>query len=491
MEQTSRQIGPYDLRDELGRSSFYTTYLAYDSDAERFAAVKVAGARISGSSALTEQFIVAGERAARLRHRGIVPVYSSGMADGVPYIAMQYVDGLTLRRWLDGFNGLISSAEAAGIARQIASALDYAHRLGVVHRELHADNVFVADDGRILVADFTLAEVKAAAGSNLPANYVHTADLPYLAPEQLQAPTTVNSYADIYSLGVITYNMLTGSLPFRGDDSDTLRRAIVHEMPMPPEYANPNVPPGMAYVLKCVLAKEPGMRYATAADFATALHEGQMWIPGVSSAEEAAATGTPRSGAGGTWIARNRVALFLLLALAAIVVAALALLQTSPQLNARVAQLAGFATPAISIANVIDRAEDAAGVMANTATPVAAGDSGNVDAVSGDATESDGGVAIALADSPTPTPDTSPDGQSAPEPTNGNQPTGTATTVLPTMTSTAASTVGSPATPTAMPSANASPSPIATAPAEVNAGAVTLEPASQTPSPDSAPRGKR
>ncbi len=134
---------------------------------------------------------------------------------------------------------------------------------------------------------------------------MHTADLAFLAPEQLHSAARVGPQADIYSLGVITYALLTGALPFAGEDAVTLRRAVVDEIPIPPEAINPAIPPGMAYVLKCVLAKEPDMRYATASDFAAALHEGQMWMPGLpDSAPSTGAAGRRQAAQYGDTAAR-------------------------------------------------------------------------------------------------------------------------------------------------------------------------------------------
>ncbi|MCB0132523.1 MAG: protein kinase [Caldilineaceae bacterium] len=478
MEQITKSIGPYEIRDELGQSKFYTVYLAYEQAADRFVALKVAGPRVAASSDLTRRFVDAGRRAQTLDHRNIVPVYAADVIDGTPLIAMQYVAGVTLRRWLDSFDAPLTADQANQITDQIAAALDYAHRRGVVHKAIHADNIFVTDEGQVLVADFGLADVALAASGGQPVNYVHTADLPYLPPEELRTDSGVNAAADVYSLGVISYLLLTGALPFQGTDPIALRRAIIDAMPVPPEAVNPAIQPGVAYVLKCALAKEPDMRYASANDFVVALREGQAWNPdmGAPITMPMSAAAAARRKLGSAWLLHNRGVLFGLLALLAVVLAGLALLRTQPELATQLGQLTGQSAPTVTVAS----SASAASMAAMTTTPAArgstddesagtpppagtevalAGNGAQAELASATPVEATGAIsATTTSDTPT-TPTATPTGTDAPtatsEPTATNAstatdaPTATATkTATATAPATAAATATSAVTPT-------------------------------------------
>jgi serine/threonine protein kinase/tetratricopeptide (TPR) repeat protein len=269
---TSRDatLGSYRIDRQLGRGGMGTVFLAYDSTLRRPVALKVLGEGADDDTA-RNRLLHEARNAAALNHPNICTIHEVGHADGKTFIAMEYVDGRSLRDHIDG--GALPLPDVLRFGIQAADALDYAHRHGVVHRDFKAANAMVATDGRLKIVDFGLAHRGDAlmteattVGSLVTAGV--PAGTPYaMAPEQVRGATT-DARADIWALGVLLYEMATGSTPFRAATVPELFAAILNESPRP--YST-SVAMALQQVVERCLEKEPGQRYQDAADVRVAL----------------------------------------------------------------------------------------------------------------------------------------------------------------------------------------------------------------------------
>jgi predicted Ser/Thr protein kinase len=259
----SALAGRYGLSSELGSGGMATVYLAEDLRHRRKVAVKVLRSDLAATLG-PERFAREIEIAAQLQHPHILPVLDSGDADGFLFYVMPYIEGESLGERLKR-EGRLSVAEAARLLGEIADALAYAHAHGVVHRDVKPDNVLLS--GRhVLVADFGVAKAVSQASGAVPA--LTTAGLAvgtpnYMAPEQAIADPTVDHRADIYALGVLGYEMLTGEPPFSGTTRAVLAAHALEEPP-PVTARRPDVPEGLAELIARCLAKNPESRWQSA-----------------------------------------------------------------------------------------------------------------------------------------------------------------------------------------------------------------------------------
>jgi non-specific serine/threonine protein kinase len=258
----------YRIERELGRGGMATVYLAEDLKHRRWVAIKLLNPEV-GAEIGPERFRREIEIAARLAHPHIVALHDSGIADHRLFYVMPYIEGESLRAKLDR-DGRLPLADALRLAREIASALGYAHRHGLIHRDIKPGNVLLSD-GMALVADFGVARVTGAEDTGRLTSIGTTLGTPaYMAPEQISASGEIDGRADIYSLGCLLYELLAGQPPFSGTF-----QALVHQhlcvAPRPVTDWHPEVPPGVAAAIAKSLAKQPADRHATAASFAEAL----------------------------------------------------------------------------------------------------------------------------------------------------------------------------------------------------------------------------
>jgi beta-lactam-binding protein with PASTA domain/predicted Ser/Thr protein kinase len=258
--------GRYRVLGRLGVGGMATVYLAEDSSLGRKVALKVMAERYAEDGEFVERFRREAQAAARLNHPNIIAVYDRGEADGRPYIAMEYLQGRTLKQVIQK-DGPLPAERAVAIAMQVLAGLRYAHEHGVVHRDVKPHNVLVGDDGRIKVTDFGIAHAGDPQMTEV-GSIVGTAQ--YLSPEQARG-RTVGPQTDIYSLGVVLYEMLSGRVPFEGDSSVAIAMQHVSDSPPPLRSLAPLVPESLAMVVAHAMLKEPTQRYASADEFAADL----------------------------------------------------------------------------------------------------------------------------------------------------------------------------------------------------------------------------
>jgi serine/threonine-protein kinase len=278
----------YRLERELGRGGMATVYLARDLRHDRHVAVKVLEASIGAEG--VERFVREIHIAAALTHPHVLGVYDSGESDGRLYYVMPYVDGETLRARL-AREGALALSDAVRLLRELADALSHAHAHGVVHRDLKPENVLLSG-GHAVVADFGIAKALAAAThgdgalrATLTATGMALGTPAYMAPEQAVGDAAMDHRADLYALGVIAYETLTGGHPFAGRSAQALAAAHLTETPAPIVERRSDVPPALAELVSHLLEKEPDHRPRDAGEVVRAL-----------DSVTASLGGTPRTG---------------------------------------------------------------------------------------------------------------------------------------------------------------------------------------------------
>ncbi len=223
------------------------------------------GAALSGERFLTEI-----RTTARLQHPHILPLLDSGEADGLLYYVMPLVTGETLRARLERERQL-PMADAVRITREVASALDYAHRQNVIHRDIKPENILL-HDGSALVADFGIVlAVQSAAGQRMTQTGLSLGTPQYMSPEQAMGERTIDARSDLYALGAVTYEMLAGDAPFLGSNVQAIVAKVLSEKPTPLHMLRDTVPEHIEAAVLMALAKLPADRFASAAEFASAL----------------------------------------------------------------------------------------------------------------------------------------------------------------------------------------------------------------------------
>jgi tRNA A-37 threonylcarbamoyl transferase component Bud32 len=259
--------GRYRLDSLLASGGMAQVWRGTDDVLRRQVAVKLLHPHLAADTTFVTRFRQEALAAARLAHPGIVAIYDTCSEDGVEAIVMELVVGRTLRERLDDATP-IDPWQAAGLAAQVAEALDAAHRAGLVHRDVKPANVLLSDDGRVKVADFGIAKAVADADLTQPGLMVGTAK--YLAPEQVRGDA-VDPRTDLYSLGVVLYEMLCGRPPFVADTDAATALARLQRDPLRPRQVRAGVPKGLEEVVCRAMAREPAERYDTAADMRAAL----------------------------------------------------------------------------------------------------------------------------------------------------------------------------------------------------------------------------
>jgi serine/threonine-protein kinase len=280
----------YRIERELGSGGMATVYLAQDLKHERKVAIKVLRPELAAVLG-ADRFVQEIKTTASLQHPQILPLFDSGEAAGFLYYVMPYIEGETVRDKLNRETQL-SVDEAVQIATEVANALDYAHRRGVIHRDVKPENILL-HDGRPMVADFGIAlAVSAAAGGRMTETGLSLGTPHYMSPEQATAEKDLTNRSDIYSLGAVLYETLTGSPPHVGSSAQQVIMKIVTEEAQPVTKIRKSVPPNVVAAVGKALEKSPADRFESAATFAGALNDPTFVLP--TSAIESASSASRR-----------------------------------------------------------------------------------------------------------------------------------------------------------------------------------------------------
>jgi serine/threonine-protein kinase len=274
--------GRYRLIREIARGGMAVVWEADDTLLDRRVAVKLLHTQFADEPEFLERFRREARAAARLSHPNIVPIYDVGedVLTRTPYIVMELVDGGNLKDRIRAAAPL-PDAEIRGVGATLASTLDYAHRKGLVHRDVKPQNVLLGEDGRPRLTDFGIAQAMASSG--LTRTGAVMGSVHYIAPELVRGRQAVPQ-SDIYGLGVVLYEMATARLPFEGDTDLAIALAHAEETPAAPRTLNPRLSPDLEQTIMRALAKSPEARYASAAEFAEALRGGVVKDNGTAAA---------------------------------------------------------------------------------------------------------------------------------------------------------------------------------------------------------------
>lgn len=289
MEETSR-VGRYQVERVLGKGAMGVVYLAFDPQIGRRVALKtirpLEGTRPEEEREIRERFLREAQAAGKLLHPNIVTIFDVFEDRGVLYIAMEYVEGVLLDTFCVKKN-LLPPARVFGLVDQGLAALEYAHRYGIVHRDIKPGNLMVVEGRTLKVMDFGLAR---QSGAHLTHSGEVIGTPHYMSPEQVQGQP-LDGRSDLFSMGVVLYELLTGERPFQGDSVSTVVYRVVNVRPAAPRQVNPQVSEAVNAIVLKAMAKEPRDRFATAQEFREALRNPMDIPPEVWS--EAAATALP------------------------------------------------------------------------------------------------------------------------------------------------------------------------------------------------------
>jgi serine/threonine-protein kinase len=275
---TTALAGRYTVLRELGAGGMATVYLAEDARHHRQVALKVLRPELAAVIG-AERFLKEIETTANLQHPHILPLFDSGTVDGTVFYVMPYVEGESLRDRIQRERQL-PVEEAVRITREVASALDYAHRKGIVHRDIKPENILL-HDGQALVADFGIALAASTTGGTRMTETGMSLGTPhYMSPEQAMGERTLDARTDVYALGCVLYEMLTGEPPFNGPTAQAIVARVMTDRPRPVTETRPTVPEHVEAAVTTALQKLPADRFATAAEFSAALASAGYTTPG-------------------------------------------------------------------------------------------------------------------------------------------------------------------------------------------------------------------
>jgi len=268
-----KTLGSYEVKSEIGHGGMGVVYKAYDKVLNRYVALKIIPPQFASDEQKLKRFLREAKNIAKLSHPSIVPIYYTGNERGINFIAMKYVEGKTLAEVIDQ-EAPLPPMRALLIAREIAEGLSHAHDLNIVHRDIKPENIMIDKAGAVQIMDFGLARSNFA-GEKLTESGIFLGTPEYSAPEQIKS-SYADPRSDLYSLGVIFYEMLCRTLPFEADTPYELFQTILHEDYTPVCEINPLVPAVLEGIIDKLLMKEPNKRYQTAQelidDFETAVN---------------------------------------------------------------------------------------------------------------------------------------------------------------------------------------------------------------------------
>ena len=257
-----RLDGRYEIHELLGVGGMAYVYKAYDNIEKRWVAIKILKEELAGNSDFLRRFRNESKAIAVLSHPNIVKVYDVSFGDRIQYIVMEYIDGITLKQYIEK-QGEIKWREALYFTVQILRALQHAHEKGIIHRDIKPQNIMLLEDGTIKVTDFGIARFSQAETQTMTDKAIGSVH--YIAPEQARGGY-INDKADIYSVGVMLYEMLTGQLPFVADNAVSVAIMQMQAEPTPPSRINPSIPKGLEEITMHAMEKNPAQRFPSAAD---------------------------------------------------------------------------------------------------------------------------------------------------------------------------------------------------------------------------------
>ena len=266
--QPGQMLGPYRIINQIGKGGMATVYKAYQASVDRYVAVKVLPSQLAESKEFAARFQQEARIIAKLEHPHILPVFDYGESEGVAYFVMRYLDAGTLKDKMESGRPLPLDV-IDRIFTQLADALSYAHGHGVVHRDLKPANALIDSQGNVFLTDFGIARLLESASPRLTQTDAIMGTPAYISPEQAQAHP-VDQRSDIYSLGIILYEMVTGSVPFVAETPLAVLFKHISDPLPPPSLVKSDVPPQIEQVILKALAKDPRDRFATAAEFVAA-----------------------------------------------------------------------------------------------------------------------------------------------------------------------------------------------------------------------------
>src|SRR5438105_147495 len=262
----------YELENEVGRGGMGIVYCARDKRLKREIAIKVLPPELSFRADIRQRFLREAETAAQLNHQNIVPIYTVEERDNLVYFVMAYIKGDNLGQRLQQ-HGPMPPVEVRRILREVAEALAYAHNRNVIHRDIKPDNIIIDDEtGRAMVTDFGIARALTDSGdSRLTATGMAIGTPAYMSPEQSAGDRAIDGRSDLYSLGVVGYQMLCGQTPFVASNTPSMLVKHLSEGPVPVDERWPDLPPDLSRAVMMCLEKDPADRFPNAAAFAAAL----------------------------------------------------------------------------------------------------------------------------------------------------------------------------------------------------------------------------
>jgi hypothetical protein len=301
MELLGHTLGPYQVLEKIGRGGMADVYKGFHPALNRYVAIKIVGQFLEADPSFAQLFQREAQAIASLRHPSIVQVFDFGVqsfgspADTAPYLVMEYVQGRDLRAEMKQRHAAgepFTPGEVLHLLSQVADALDYAHQHGVVHRDVKPGNILITDDGRAILSDFGLAMLSKRASQISSGQSFGTPE--YIAPEQAIDSRAAGPQSDIYSLGVILYEMVTGCLPFEDESPLSLALKHINQQPTPLRNHVPDLPEAVEAVILKALAKEPADRFPSARAMFDALE--QAWLAPAGPARAPSPSASPALG---------------------------------------------------------------------------------------------------------------------------------------------------------------------------------------------------